>query len=183
MTAIRNYRIDSFVAGLGVKAPCKAVAISNITLSGEQTVNGVACVVGDRVLVTAQTSSVNNGIYNVETSAWARSGDFDGNRDVVRGTLVTVNASVGQDLFYQVTSANPITIGTSAITFLLTNDPNVTYTTAQLADITHAVNTSTNKVAGAMVWNSTTGRPVWAFGSADGSVWVDAAGATLHTPV
>jgi hypothetical protein len=56
------------------------------------------------------------------------------------------------------------------------------YTTTQLADITHAVNTSNFKQPGAMVWNVTLGRPLWAVGSADGDLWVDANGTTVHTP-
>jgi hypothetical protein len=56
-------------------------------------------------------------------------------------------------------------------------------TTTNLADITHAVNTNAGKQLGTWVFNTTTGLPVWAAGSADGSVWLDATGATAHTPV
>jgi hypothetical protein len=59
----------------------------------------------------------------------------------------------------------------------------VSETTTNLASITAEINTSASKHAGQMVWNSTTGAPVWAAGAADGSVWVDATGATAHTPV
>ena len=127
MVASSTDRFNGVVASTAVKSPCVAVALTNITLSGEQTVNGVAVVAGDRVLVTAQTSSINNGIYEASTSGWTRAADFDGNRDVVKGTLVTVNRTTGQDFFYQVDSANPITIGTSLLTFSLTNNPNVSY--------------------------------------------------------
>ena len=121
MVATQNFRVDGFVTGLAIKAPCKVVTTINLTLSAEQTVNSVACVVGDRVLVMHQTDPIENGIYNVETSAWQRAGDFDGNRDIVRGTLVTVSSAVGADLVYQVATANPITVNTTAITFMLTN--------------------------------------------------------------
>lgn len=57
------------------------------------------------------------------------------------------------------------------------------FTTAQLVSITNNVNTSVNKQEGTMVFNETTNRPVWAVGSADADVWVDATGATVHTPV
>ena len=59
----------------------------------------------------------------------------------------------------------------------------VTATTTQLADITHAINTGADKVAGYPVFNTTTGIPVWATGNTDGAVWNDATGATAHTPV
>jgi hypothetical protein len=55
-------------------------------------------------------------------------------------------------------------------------------TTTQLADITDAVNT-VGKEIGLSYFNTTTGLPVWAVGATAGSVWVDATGATAHTPV
>lgn len=121
-------RFNGVVASLAIKAPCVAVAIANITLSGTQTVNGVAVVSGDRVLVIAQTDATENGIYDVDSSAWSRSADWDGNRDVTSGTFVTVaTANVGRNPYYQVTTANPITIGTTAINFTLADGPNVSY--------------------------------------------------------
>ena len=112
-------RFNGYVASLAFKAPCVAVAIANITLSGEQTVNTVPVVSGDRVLVTAQTDPIENGIYVASTSAWERAPDFDGNRDVVKGTMVAVEKAAGQADIYEVNSANPITIGTTSISFLL----------------------------------------------------------------
>ena len=118
MTATKNYRVSSFVADLAIKAPCKAVSNANLTLSGEQTVNTVACVAGDRVLVKDQTTASENGIWVVETSAWQRSGDWDGERDAVNGTIVIV---AGDPLIslYQLSVTGTFTIGTSDATFVL----------------------------------------------------------------
>lgn len=55
-------------------------------------------------------------------------------------------------------------------------------TTAALAAIGNAINT-TNKTVGKMVYNSTTGLPVFAAGANANSVWNTAAGALAHTPV
>ena len=55
-------------------------------------------------------------------------------------------------------------------------------TTAQLEDISHWINTSANKVLGAQVYNTTTSKPVWADGTADGSTWSDATGSIVHSP-
>lgn len=52
-----------------------------------------------------------------------------------------------------------------------------------LNSISNAINTDPGKVAGAMVFNTTVNKPVYAVGAADGSVWVDGAGATVNTPV
>ena len=118
MTATQTFRVDGLVAGLSIKAPVVAVTNAAITLSGEQTVNSVAVTEGDRVLVKDQADSSENGIYEVETGAWTRAGDWDGARDVVNGTLVpsAITPWVG---FYQANATNPVVIGTSDVTFTL----------------------------------------------------------------
>ena len=58
-----------------------------------------------------------------------------------------------------------------------------TSTTTALEDVGDTINTSAAKVAGFQVFNTTTSKPMWAVGSADADVWVDATGATIHSPV
>lgn len=104
--------------GAAIKVPCKAATTSNLTLSGEQTVDGVSCTAGDRVLVKNQTSSVDNGIYVCDTGTWTRDLDFDGSADAVTGTLVMViNGSTNSNTYWRVTTTGTITFGSSAITF------------------------------------------------------------------
>ncbi len=54
--------------------------------------------------------------------------------------------------------------------------------TAALTDITAEINVA-NKTAGATVFNTDTNKPLWSTGNAAADVWVDATGATAHTPV
>lgn len=141
-------RFNGVIASLAIKAPCVAVALVNLTLSGEQTVNGVAVVAGDRVLVIGQTNATENGIYDASSSAWARAADWDGNRDVVSGTFVTVaDQNVGRNPYYQVTTANPITIGTTAVNFTLADGANVSIalTTTEIAAGLVAADVDTSK--------------------------------------
>jgi len=56
-------------------------------------------------------------------------------------------------------------------------------TTAQLADVGHAINTGDQKVLGSVMYNSDTHNPVYAVGSAHADIWVDGAGTTVHSPV
>lgn len=58
-----------------------------------------------------------------------------------------------------------------------------TATTAQLNNLSHAINTVAAKVVGASVFNTDTSKPVWALGDTDAAAWVDATGTTVHTPV
>ena len=67
--------VDSLALGISWKQPVVAATLaSNITLSGAQTIDTVAVVAGDRVLVKNQTAPAENGIYIVGTP-WTRSPD------------------------------------------------------------------------------------------------------------
>lgn len=118
-------RIRGINSGIAIKAPCRVRTTANITLSGLQTIDGVTLVADDRVLVMNQNTQSENGIYKASTGSWVREPDFDGNRDIVNGTLVYVTAGTLYSLtIWAVSSANPITIGTTSITFIRANiDP------------------------------------------------------------
>lgn len=116
MATTTTTRRQGVNAGLGIKAPVKAATTANITLSGEQTIDGVSCVANDRVLVKDQTTGANNGIYVVSTSTWQRDYDWDGSFDIRRGTLVYVTQGTTNQGFWAVTTTDPITIGTTSVT-------------------------------------------------------------------
>lgn len=111
-------RTTGLVGYSGVKVPVRVATTAAITLSGEQTIDGIACVTDDRVLVKNQASSVNNGIYVVDTGTWSRSADCDGSYDLVSGSLVAVvSGSTNAATMWQLTTTGTITIGTSALTW------------------------------------------------------------------
>ena len=118
MTSQKNFRVNSFVSDKAIKAPCQAISIANLTLFGAQTVNGVAVIAGNRVLVNAQTVPAENGIYDVEATAWTRAADWDGERDATNGTIVIV-AGTPLISLYQLDVTGTFTIGTSTATFTL----------------------------------------------------------------
>lgn len=108
----------SVAEGQAVKAPCRVATTANITLSGEQTIDGLAVVSGDRVLVKDQSAGAQNGIYECSTGAWTRTRDFDGSYDVVTGTRVYVTSgTLSAGIEYVVTTSGAITVDTTAITF------------------------------------------------------------------
>jgi phage-related tail fiber protein len=53
-------------------APSAATTADTPALAGLLTVDGVALLAGDRVLVRAQVLGVNNGLYVAAAGAWAR---------------------------------------------------------------------------------------------------------------
>lgn len=121
MSATITDRIAGISSSVALKAPVRAATTANITLSGAQTIDAVAVVAGDRVLVKNQTDQTENGIYDVKDGAWSRAKDMNANRDVVKGTMVFIleGTANGQN-FYRVSAANPITIGTTNLTWVLT---------------------------------------------------------------
>lgn len=106
------------------KAPCRAAATTNITLSGTQTVDGVALVAADRCLVTGQTDQTQNGIYLVASGSWTRSPDFNRTDDVRKGSQVRVTDGTSNSGLWIVTASDPIGIGSSNLTF--SRDTNLT---------------------------------------------------------
>ncbi len=122
MVSTFTNRIDGLSTSVAVKAPVRVTTTANITLSGLQTVNSVVLASDDRILVKDQTDPIENGIYDVSTSEWQRSKDFDGNRDVVNGTLIW---SVEEVVLFRCDTANPITIGSSSLVFGVASPLNV----------------------------------------------------------
>ena len=111
-------RIQGLSGSLAVKVPCRVATTAAITLSGEQTIDTVAVVEGDRVLVKDQADTTANGIYDVSTGTWTRSLDFDGANDVRDGTLVLVGSgATNGELMFKLDATDPIDIGTTALTF------------------------------------------------------------------
>ena len=111
-------RLQGLTTSVAIKAPCIVASTTSLTLSSTQVIDGVAVSTGERVLVWRQDSSTENGIYVVQSSAWTRALDFNGQRDATRGTLVYVSTGTfGGDRLFIVTSTGINVPGSSTITF------------------------------------------------------------------
>lgn len=127
MTSIMIDRNDGLSSSSAIKAACRVVAVSAITLAGLQTIDGVSLAAGDRVLYAV--AGANAGIWIVDTGSWRRAKDFAGNRDVRLGTQIYVTSGTTYSASgWYVNTANPIVIGTTAITI----SQNVMLNAAQL---------------------------------------------------
>lgn len=96
--------------------------------NGALTVDDVTVVPGDRILVKNEATGANNGIYALVQSGHAgqpwsmtRATDADASAEVVSGmyTLVT-GGTVNTNTRWTLTTADPITLNTTALTFALT---------------------------------------------------------------
>lgn len=105
------------LAQLAFKEPCQLATTANITLSGEQTIDGVLTSTS-RVLVKDQTTGSENGIYVTGAGAWARAADFDTSSDVVDGLMLrVVQGTLGANTTWYLDTDDPITLDTTALTF------------------------------------------------------------------
>jgi hypothetical protein len=110
--------VDAARSGLDVKASVRAATTANITLSGTQTVDGVALIAGDRVLVKNQSTALQNGIYVVAAGSWARSTDADSSAEVTSGLFTFVEeGTVNSDSGWVLSTNGPITLDTTSLAF------------------------------------------------------------------
>ena len=115
--ATKQY-VDALSQGLDPKASCIAATTVNITLSGAQTIDGVALIAGDRCLVKNQTATADNGIYVVSASAWTRSTDMDIWAEVPGAYTFIEQGTTWADTGWVCTSNAGGTLGTTPITWV-----------------------------------------------------------------
>lgn len=114
--ATKNY-VDTVAQGLDAKLSVRAATTANITLSGTQTIDGVALIANDRVLVKNQTTNTQNGIYVVAAGAWARAADADTTPELVSAFTFVEQGTVNADTGW-VSTFNPgDSIGSSPVIF------------------------------------------------------------------
>lgn len=116
MTSASVDRFSTYREGIAIKAACRLATTANITLAGEQTIDGVAAVAGNRVLVKNQTDTTQNGVWVVSSGNWTRAIDFDGPDEVIEGTVLFITrGSTNADTMWKVDTSSP-SIG-SALAF------------------------------------------------------------------
>ena len=143
---------STLASSVPIKQVVRVVATSNVaSLSGQQSVDGVLLSLGDLVLLTAQSSSINNGIYVVASGAWSRAADMDAGSYLVKGTLVLVSGGNNANTFWQETNTSGV-VGTNANNWVkaMQAGPPVTYSNGNglnLSNNVFSVKTTTGCVA------------------------------------
>lgn len=112
-------RYSQWIATTSVKylpTAVKTVSLTNITLSGTQTINGVSLVATDRILVAGQTTQSENGVYVVAAGSWTRATDSDTDAEL-RGYIVSVSNGTYAGYKYINTNQSAITVGSTSVTY------------------------------------------------------------------
>jgi len=97
------------------KAVVATTTSANITLSGEQTINGFLTS-ASRILVKDQTTATQNGIYVTGAGAWTRATDFDAWTEIPGATVWVVGGTLANTGWVN-TNTTGGTLGSTNITF------------------------------------------------------------------
>jgi hypothetical protein len=114
--ATKQY-VDAVAQGLDTKASVIAATTANITLSAPQTIDGIAVIAGDRVLVKNQSTASQNGIYVVAAGAWTRATDADAWAELPGAFVFVERGTVNADCGFVCTVDAGGTIGSTNVTF------------------------------------------------------------------
>lgn len=138
MTTALDSQLEKMGSGaVAWKRACRVATTANITLSGLQTIDGVALSSGDRVLVKDQSSAAQNGIYTALNGGWTRTLDLSSGRYAHLGMVVPVlSGTVGAGSWWQLTSpvTGSITLGVTSLTFTKVRDAGAAYAAADGVD-------------------------------------------------
>ena len=107
---------DVMAAARATFLPVALATTANITLAGEQTIDGVLTS-ATRILVKDQTTQSANGIYLTGSGSWTRTNDANVVAEFVRGRDVYVTGGTTNAGKRYTLNSSVISLGTSAITF------------------------------------------------------------------
>ncbi|MFQ1711897.1 phage tail protein [Aeromonas veronii] len=104
---------------LDAKQSVRAATTANITISGVQTIDGVALAVGERVLVKDQTTAAQNGIYLVAAQSWTRAADADNGAKLSSGSRIAVEeGATNAGSVWYLSTTGTINVGSTALAFV-----------------------------------------------------------------
>ena len=119
--------VDSTAEGLDVKDSVKIATTANITLSGTQTIDGVAISADERVLVKDQSTASQNGIYLCKSGSWARADDMAAGGDAAGAfTFVEQGSTLADTGFVCSTDKGSAVVGTNNLAFTQFSSAGVT---------------------------------------------------------
>ena len=115
------------ISNIDYKQAVRVISTANVGLSGSapSQVDGVNLNINDRILVTGLTTASQNGLYYVSVAGsgadgtWTRTSDANATGEIIAGMRVMVTEGVDwADTSWKLVTNDPITIGTTGLTFL-----------------------------------------------------------------
>ncbi len=149
--------VTDAMSALSVKPAVAVVATANLTLSGEQTIDGVTTS-ASLVLATGQSTGSQNGPWVSAAGAWARPTWYANGSTTQAPQFLTTFVRLGttyQGSTWRMTTAS-VTIGTTATTWVQT-PTNINSVTGSLPDANNTVSNSTTTSLTALTTIGATG--------------------------
>lgn len=82
--------VQALVNGIVIKPTCRVVSIVNQALTGLPTIDGKTLLAGERILLSAQSDSTQNGPWVVAAGSWSRPADFSAASTHKAGIMIIV---------------------------------------------------------------------------------------------
>jgi hypothetical protein len=133
--------------------------VADLATGAPDPVDGVSLAVDDRVLVLAQGTGSQNGLYRVVTvgtgsdGVWTRVEDYDQDAEVRSGDLVFVQQG-SQSGLHHLATVDPIQVGVTSLSFLPVGEVQGSGTANHIAYFS-ASDTITSEAAGELYWDPT----------------------------
>lgn len=114
-----HWALGDSTAPLGYIWAADVRTTANITLSGSQTIDATLVTDGMVVLVMNQSTGAENGVYRVGRSAWTRMDNGLSGQPTLRSKAYcwVSGGATWINTLYSVTTSDPITVGTTSITW------------------------------------------------------------------
>jgi len=124
MEAVTRQYVDSVLQGFRIIDPVRVTTDDNVDLGvgGYLLIDGILLGSGDRVLLRGQTDPVENGVYDVNNGAWARSEDMKNSTlpEPSSGMYMFVtDGNLHGDTGYVLITPDPFVVGTDELSFRL----------------------------------------------------------------
>lgn len=119
--AVTKQQLDNAVAGLDWHAHVRAAASTNITISSPgASIDGVSMSSGERILLLAQSTGSQNGIWiwNGSSSALTRPTDYTGALAKPSVTVLVTEGSTSGDKAYTLSTDGTVTVDTTSTTWV-----------------------------------------------------------------
>lgn len=118
----------------------RIISTTNITLNGEQTLQSVALVDGDRVLAAGQTTGADRRIWIVRALAdWDIAEGWDVTDTVTTNAQCTADEGTYEGQTYRLTTTGTITLGTTSLTWEASESAIAQYTTRNVNGATYTI--------------------------------------------
>lgn len=114
--AVNFAQLSGVSAGITQRTGCAVATTANLTLSGEQTVDGILTS-ASRILVKDQTATEENGIYVTGAGAWARAADSNTAAELLVGYYYFVTAGTAQSGTGWTIQTAPTILGSDPVVF------------------------------------------------------------------